>query len=127
MSGFKATKSFQYLLTESVADLTPILRCDNHGVLAMLEKPSWRTQHISIRGEALKQSKEEQDVLITYVSTQNQVGDPLTKPTSPQLNKGFNPKCGLVTLDAFSKGAVDSERPRPSPSPEPVSRVKKNK
>ena len=87
MSGYKATKSFQHLFTESVADLTPILRCDNQAVLATLEEPSWRTRHISIRGEALRQGKEERDVLITYVSTQNQVADPLTKPVSPQLNK----------------------------------------
>ena len=123
MSGFKATKSFQHLLSESVADLTPILRCDNQAVLAMLEKPSWRTRHISIRGEALRQAKDEKEVLITYVSTQNQVADPLTKPTSPQLNKGFYPKWGLVTLDASSGGVTDSERQRPLP----VSREKKNK
>ena len=123
MSGFKATKSFQHLLSESVADLTPILRCDNQAVLAMLEKPSWRTRHISIRGEALRQAKDEKDVLITYVSTQNQVADPLTKPTSPQLNKGFYPKWGLVTLDASSGGVTNSERQRPLP----VSREKKNK
>ena len=29
MSGFKATNSFQHLLSESVADLTLVLRCDN--------------------------------------------------------------------------------------------------
>ena len=115
--------SFQHLLSESVADLTPILRCDNQAVLAMLEKPSWRTRHISIRGEALRQAKDEKEILITYVSTHNQVADPLTKPTSPQLNKGFYPKWGLVTLDASSGGVTDSERPRPSP----VSREKKNK
>ena len=71
MTGFKATKSFQHLLSESVADLTRILRCDNQAVLAMLEKPSWRTRHISIRGEALRQAKDEKEILITYVSTHN--------------------------------------------------------
>ena len=45
------------------------------------------------------------------------------EPTSPQLNKGFYPKWGLVTLDASSGGVADSERQRPSP----VSREKKNK
>ena len=37
MSGNKATKNFQHLLTESVADLTPILWCDHQAVFAMLE------------------------------------------------------------------------------------------
>ena len=60
--------------------ITPILRCDNQAVLAMLEKPSWRTRHISIRGEALRHANEDKNILITYVSTQNQVADPLTKP-----------------------------------------------
>ena len=116
MSGFKATKSFQHLLSESVADLTPILRCDNQAVLAMLEKPSWRARHISIRGEALRQAKDEKDVLITYASTQNQVADPLTKPTSPQLNKGFYPKWGLVTwtpLQEESQTVSDRDPCRP--------------
>ena len=30
-------KSFQHLLTERVADLTPILSCDNQAALVMLE------------------------------------------------------------------------------------------
>ena len=127
MSGWKATRCFQHLLNESVADLTPILRCDSQAVLAMLDKPSWRTRHISIRGEALRQAKEENEVLITYVSTRNQVADPLTKPTSPQLNKGFYPKWGLVVLDpdASSGGVNDVERQTPTLGP--VSREKKNK
>ena len=96
MSGFKATKSVQYLLTESLADLTPILQCDNQPVLGdAREAILSRTRHISIRGDALRQAKEEKEILITYVSTQNQVADLLTKPTSPQLNKGFYPKWGL--------------------------------
>ena len=33
--GVKATKSFQHLLPESVADLTPILTCDNQAALAI--------------------------------------------------------------------------------------------
>ena len=74
--------------------------------------------------EALRQAKEERDVLITYVSTQNEVADPLTKRTSPQLNKGFYPKWGLVTLASLG-GVTDSERPRAGPAP--VSRDKKNK
>ena len=118
-------KSFQHLFTESVAELTPILRCDDQAVLAMLEKPSWGTRHISMRGEALRQAKEEREVLITYVSAQNQVADPLTKPTSPQLNKGFYPKWGLVPMNPTSGRVSDNERQRPGLVP--VSKEKKNK
>ena len=86
MTGYKATKNFQHLFHESFSNLTPILRCDNQAVLAMLDKPSWRSRHISIRGEALRQAKEEREVLITFVSSTHQAADPLTKPTPPQTS-----------------------------------------
>ena len=65
----------------------------------------------------MRQAKEEKEILITYVSTQNQVADPLTKRTSPQLNKGFYPKWGLVTLHNSSGGVTDSERQTPGHLP----------
>ena len=39
MTGYTATKNFQHLFHESSSYLTPILRCDNQAVLAMLDKP----------------------------------------------------------------------------------------
>eukprot|EP00971_Amphidinium_carterae_P105753 2094394-Amphidinium_carterae.1 len=32
----------------------PNLRCDNQAVLAMLESPTWRSRHISIRGPGIR-------------------------------------------------------------------------
>eukprot|EP00971_Amphidinium_carterae_P182443 3620651-Amphidinium_carterae.3 len=60
------------------------LRCDNQAVLAMLESPTWRSRHISIRDEAIR-AKLAGQVILTFVATTNQIADPLTKPIGTLL------------------------------------------
>eukprot|EP00971_Amphidinium_carterae_P348692 6490629-Amphidinium_carterae.2 len=36
---------------------SPNLRCDNQAVLAMLDSPTWRSRHTSMRGEAVRTAK----------------------------------------------------------------------
>eukprot|EP00971_Amphidinium_carterae_P231049 4584871-Amphidinium_carterae.1 len=60
----------------------------------MLEPPSWRSRHISIRGEAIRAAKLEGQVILTFVSTTNQLADPLTKPTGNQINQKLFPEWG---------------------------------
>eukprot|EP00971_Amphidinium_carterae_P224543 4454403-Amphidinium_carterae.1 len=69
----------------------PNLRCDNQAVLAMLESPTWRSRHTSIRGEAIRAAKLEGQVILTFVSTINQLADPLTKPTGNQISQKSSP------------------------------------
>ena len=62
----------------------------------MLENPSWRSRYLSIYGEAIRQSLIEQSLILTYVGTEKQLADPLTKPTSVQVNSRIYPQWGLV-------------------------------
>eukprot|EP00971_Amphidinium_carterae_P016726 330117-Amphidinium_carterae.2 len=72
----------------------------------MLESPSWRSRHISIRGEAIRAAKLEGQVILTFVSTSNQLADPLTKPTGTQINQKLFPEWGLTRLGCVGGGIM---------------------
>ena len=57
-------------------------RCDNTAAIAMLEEPGWRTRHISIYAEAIRQEMLSSILTLTHVSTEFQLANPLAKPTS---------------------------------------------
>ena len=65
--------------------------------LAMIDEPSWRTRHTSIYGESLRQEVLKKHIVITYVTTDLQLADPLTKPTSTKINVHLLPLLGLIT------------------------------
>ena len=78
-------RNFRLLVQEFLTtDLLLNLRCDNKATIAMLEEP-WRTRYLSIYGESLRSKMEDRTCLLTYVSTELQLADPLTKPTSSKL------------------------------------------
>ena len=94
---YQATLNFQLLTSETLAiSNPPVLRCDNQAVLTMLSNPSWRSRHISIRGEAVSSAMKDGLVVVTFVSTTNQLADPPTKPTGRQINMRFFPVWGLM-------------------------------
>ena len=64
----------------------------------MLEEPGWRTRHIAIYGEAARQELMKGTMILIYVSCENQLADPLTKPTSSLVNSIIFPQWGLVKL-----------------------------
>ena len=69
------------------------LECDNTATIAMLEEPGWRTRYISIYGEAARQEMFQHTMVVTYVSTDKQLADPLTKPrllSIPTFSLGGN-------------------------------------
>ena len=74
------------------------LRCDNTAAIAMLEEPGWRTRYISIYGEAIRQEMLANNLTLTHVSTEFQLADPLTKPTSSSINSMIFPQWGLVSF-----------------------------
>ena len=74
------------------------LRRDNTACIAMLEEPGWRTRYISIYGEAARQEMLKGTMILTYVSSEKQLADPLTKPTSKLVNSTIFPHWGLVSL-----------------------------
>ena len=74
------------------------LRCDNTAAIAMLEEPGWRTRYISIYGEAIREELKQGTVVLTYVATDCQLADPLTKPTSAAINSIVFPQWGLAPV-----------------------------
>ena len=100
----KSARNFRLLIRESFAtNVTMTIRCDNTAAISMLDEPGWRTRYISIYGEAARQELIKGTLMLTYVSTDHQLADPMTKPTSAQINSLIFPQWGLVSLaDASS-------------------------
>ena len=83
-----SARNFRLLVHESfTSSMVVSLQCDNTAAIAMLEEPaSWRTRHISIFAEAIRQEMLGETLTLTHVSTDHQLADPLTKPTSSSIN-----------------------------------------
>ena len=97
----KAARNMRLLLRESCASsLTMSLRCDNTACVAMMEEPGWRTRYISIYGEAARQEILQRTMILTCVSSDRQLADPLTKPTSSLINSTIFPQWGLVVVSS---------------------------
>ena len=88
----KAARNMRLLLHESfTSSLIMSLRCDNTACIAMMDEPGWRTRYISICGEAARQEILQGTMILTYVSSDRQLADPLTKPTSALINSTIFP------------------------------------
>ena len=70
------------------------LRRDNAVALAMLEEPGWRTRYIPFYAEAVRQKMLGHTLTLTHVSTDRQLIDSLTKPTSSSINSIIFPQWG---------------------------------
>ena len=77
--------------------------------LAMIDEPSWRTGYISIYGESLRQEVLKKHLIITYVATDLQLADLLTKPTSTKINVHLLPLLGLITCNYITTLALQEE------------------
>ena len=86
-----------FFIQESFAtSIVMSLRCDNTAAISMLEEPGWRTRCISIYAEAIRQEMQQRTLTLTYVSTEHQLADPLTKPTTALVNLIIFSQWGLV-------------------------------
>ena len=93
----KFARNFRLLIQESFAtSIVMSLRCDNTAAISMLEVPGWRTRYISIYAEAIRQEMQQRTLTLTYVSTEHQLADPLTKSTTALVNSIIFPQWGLV-------------------------------
>ena len=98
-SARKVARNFRLLIRESFAtNVIMTLRCDNTAAIPMLEEPGWRTRYISIYGESARQEMVNNTMILTYVPTDKQLADPLTKPTSALVNSLIFPQWGLVSF-----------------------------
>ena len=95
----KPARNFRLLIHESfTSSMVMSLRCDNTAAIAMLEEPGWRTRYISIYGEAIRQEMLSNNLTLTHVSTEFQLADPLTKPSSSSINSMIFPQWELVSF-----------------------------
>ena len=96
----KTSRNYRLLIHETLTDGVILnLRSDNTAAITMLDNPSWRTRCISIYGEVIRQEAAEKRVVVTYVNTDYQLADILTKPTSKPVNSRILPLLGLAPPD----------------------------
>ena len=89
-SAHKVDRNFRLLVCESLADDIHVnLRCDNQATAR-------RTRYLSFYGETICQEVQKQAIILTYVSTEKQLADALTKPTTAPINAKLYPLWGLV-------------------------------
>ncbi|XP_059635221.1 secreted RxLR effector protein 161-like [Cornus florida] len=64
----------------------PILYCDNQSAIAISKNPTlhWKSKHIDIRYHFLRDKVQKGLIDITYLPTQNQLVDIMTKPLHPR-------------------------------------------
>ena len=99
-TSFKTARNFRLLIHETITtEVIMNMRCDNTAALAMIDEPSWRTRYISIYGESLRQEVLKRHLIITYVTTDLQLADPLTKPTSIKISVHLLPLLGLIACN----------------------------
>ena len=109
-TSFETTRNFRFLIHETITtEVIVNMRCDNTAALAMIDEPSWRTRYISIYGEYLRQEVLKRHLNITYVTTDLQLADPLTKPTSIKISVHLLPLLGLVTCNYITTLALQEE------------------
>ena len=109
-ASFKTARNFRLLIHETIAtEVIMNMRCDNMAALATIDEPSWRTRYISIYGESLRQEVLKRHLIITYVTTDLQLADPLTKPTSTKINVHLLSLLGLITCNYITTLALREE------------------
>ena len=84
------------MLTEPSSTPVP-LHVDNDGSidLAKNQTVSQRTKHVDIRYHFIREAIQKRSIKLFYISTENQLADPLTKPLSIEIHKSFASKLGL--------------------------------
>ena len=107
-AAFKAGRNFRLLVQENLStEIILNLRCDNKAAIAMMDEPSWRTRYISIYGEALRQELLERTAVLTFVSTEVQLADPLTKPVTAKIGETLLPLWGMTAHEMMSVSLRD--------------------
>ena len=124
----------EVMLSYPPSAVTPLFRCDNQATTAMLENPSWRSRHVSIRGERIREEVKAGSILLTYVQSSLQLADPYTKATPPAINDKLYPLMGLVPVSSGDEVLPSSEPQSSSPgsktsqnSPKNASKASPNK
>ena len=106
-SSFKTARYFRLLIHETInTEVIMNMRCDNMAALAMIDEPSWRTRYTS---ESLRQEVFKKHLIMTYVTNDLLLADPLNKPTSTKINVHLLPLLGLITCNYITTLALQEE------------------
>ena len=71
-----------------------VLHCDNKSAIALAsnDKHHQRTKHINVRHHFIRQLVEEGTILLSWVPSEEQLADILTKPLGPTIFKRIKRK-----------------------------------
>ena len=82
--------------------------CDNKATIAMTKNPAFhsRTKHIDIRYHFIRKLVADEEVTLSYCSTDSQVADILTKSLPRAKHEVFRFQMGVTSFEA--RGSVES-------------------
>jgi hypothetical protein len=97
-------RNFAEELGEKQSNPTPIL-CDNTSSIRLVENPEFhkRTKHIDVRYHYIRELAENGEVIVKYVSTQEQKADILTKPLAKTKHKEMRDKLNLSSNEIIQR------------------------
>ena len=86
----------------------PAVMEDNNGAIKLSNNPEFhkRTKHIDIKYQFIRELVESNKIRLIYISTKEQLADPLTKAVSGPALALWRPKVGL---EKYQHGGVSSE------------------
>ena len=97
---FKTARNCWLLMQELLnPEILLNLGCDNKATITMLDEPSWRTRYLSKYRETIRREVLQKSLIVTFVTTDVQLADPLTKPTTTRINDNLLPLLGQVAYN----------------------------
>jgi hypothetical protein len=78
------------------------IKCDNQSAIGLIKNPRFhqRTKHVDIRFHFIREHHEAKEIEVTYISTDNQLADPFTKPLPNPRFSNLRNLIGIVLAPA---------------------------
>ena len=79
-----------------------MIKCDNTNVINLSKNPVWysKSKHIEIRHHFIKEHVVNEDVMLDYVNTEDQIVDIFTKPLIEENLCSLRRDLGLIDINA---------------------------
>jgi len=77
--------------------------CDNTSAISLNKNPMMysRTKHIPIKYHFLREQVVEQNIILEYISTKEEIADIFTKPLPREAFKHLRQKMGVISLSSL--------------------------
>jgi hypothetical protein len=74
------------------------IKCDNQSAIELIKNPRFhqRTKHVDIRFHFIREHQEAKEIEVAYISTNNQLADPFTKPLPNPRFSNLRSLIGIV-------------------------------